>query len=160
LLFGTDMLSSFAEAGRVAEGLAACDLVVSYDLFMHETARRFVDVFLPGTAWLEELGCKSTNTHLYLMDKILEPAREAPPLPFLLKGLAARLGLSPEFYPWENTEGPLDAILDHASTGRATVASLRAAGGILPLAVSHVGHPSLAFDTPSGKVEFYSERAV
>ena len=160
LLFGTDMLSSFADALQVADGLARADLVVSYDLFMHETARRFADVFLPGTAWLEELGCKSTNTHLYLMDKALEPPGEARPLPFILRGLAARLGLPSEFYPWEDAEGPLDAILDHPSTGHATVASLRAAGGIRALAISHVGHPGLVFDTPSGKVEFFSERAM
>jgi anaerobic selenocysteine-containing dehydrogenase len=160
LLFGTDMLSSFADAGRVAAGLLGADLVVSHDLFMNDTARRCADVFLPGTSWLEEVGCKSTNTHLYLMDKVLEPAGEARPLAFILKGLAARLGLSREFYPWESDEGPLDAILDHPATGRATVASLRAAGGMHPLAISHVAHPDLVFDTPSGKVEFHSERAT
>jgi anaerobic selenocysteine-containing dehydrogenase len=160
LLFGTDMLSSFADAGRVAEGLARAELVVSYDLFMNDTARRFADVFLPGTSWLEELGCKSTNTHLYLMDRILDPPGETRPPSFILKGLAARLGLPREFYPWESDEGPLDAILDHPATGHATVASLRAAGGIHPLAISHVAYPDLVFDTPSGKVEFYSERAA
>ena len=122
LLFGTDMLSSFADAGRVAEGLAGADLVVSHDLFMNDTARQLADVFLPSTSWLEELGCKSTNTHLYLMDKVLEPPGEARPLPFILKGLAARLGLPRDFYPWESDEGPLDAILDHPATGHATVA--------------------------------------
>src|SRR5215510_751010 len=38
LLFGTDMLSSFADARRVAEGLARAELVVSHDLFMNDTA--------------------------------------------------------------------------------------------------------------------------
>jgi anaerobic selenocysteine-containing dehydrogenase len=74
LLLGTNMLSSYADAGQVAEGLARQDLVVSYDLFMNDTARRFADVVLPATAWLEELGCKATNTHLYLMPQVLEPA--------------------------------------------------------------------------------------
>ncbi len=160
LLFGTDMLSSFAEAGQVAEGLARSELIVCHDLFMNDTARRFADVVLPSTAWLEELGCKSTNTHLYLMDRALEPPGETRALPFILKGLAGRLGLPPEFYPWERDEGPIDAILDHPSTGHATVAALRAEGGIRPLAISHVAYPDLAFDTPSGKVEFYSERAA
>src|SRR6185503_15617532 len=50
----TDMLSSFADATRVAEGLARTDLVVSYDLFLNDTARRLADVVLPATAWLEE----------------------------------------------------------------------------------------------------------
>jgi len=67
LLLGTNMLSSFADAGRVADGLDKAEMVVSVDLFMNETARRFADVVLPGTAWLEELGFKVTNTHLYLM---------------------------------------------------------------------------------------------
>src|SRR5262249_20122591 len=159
LLFGTDMLSSFADSARLAEGLARTELVVCHDLFMSDTARRFADVVLPSTAWLEEVGCKSTNTHLYLMDKILDGPGQTRPVPFILKGLAARLGLPADYYPWASDEGPLDAILDHPSTGRATVAALRAEGGIRPLAVSHVAHPDLRFETPSGKVELYSERA-
>jgi len=160
LLFGTDMLSSFADAGQVAAGLAQTDLVVCHDLFMNDTARRFADIVLPSTSWLEEIGCKSTNTHLYLMEKALDPPAEARPLAPILKELAARLGVSPEFYPWAGDEGPIDAILDHPSTGHATVAALRAEGGIRPLQVSHVAYPDLRFPTPSGKVELYSEQAA
>jgi anaerobic selenocysteine-containing dehydrogenase len=159
LIFGTDMLSSYADAARVAEGLARADLIVSHDLFLNDTARRFADVVLPGTAWLEEIGCKSTNTHLYLMPKILEPPGEARPAAWILRELAARLDV-PDFYPWTSDEGPLDAILDHPSTGHATVAALRAEGGIRALRISHVAHPGHAYATPSGKVEFHSERAV
>ncbi len=158
LLFGTDMLSSFADTERLAEGLARTDLCVSYDLFMNDTARRFADVILPSTSWLEELGCKSTNTHLYLMPQILDPPGEARSAIWVLKELARRLGLG-DFFPWENDEGPLDAILDHPSTGHATVAALRREGGIRALRISHVAYPTHAFDTPSGKVELYSERA-
>jgi anaerobic selenocysteine-containing dehydrogenase len=158
LLFGTDMLSSYADAGSLAEGLARTDLVVAYDLFMNDTARRFADVILPATAWLEELGCKSTNTHLYLMPKILEPAGETRPIGWVLTELAQRLGIA-DFYPWNNDEGPIDAILDHPATGHATVAALRAEGGIRELKISHVAHPDLRFPTPSGKIELYSERA-
>jgi anaerobic selenocysteine-containing dehydrogenase len=158
LLFGTDMLSSYADAARVAEGLARCDLVVSHDLFLNDTARRAAHVVLPATAWLEELGCKSTNTHLYLMPKILEPPGEVRSAAWVLRELARRLGLD-DFFPWPTDEGPLDAILDHPATGHATVGALRAEGGIRPLRVSPVAHPDLRFATPSGKVEFYSERA-
>jgi anaerobic selenocysteine-containing dehydrogenase len=159
LLFGTDMLSSFADAERVAAGLARLDLLVSHDLFPNDTARRFADVLLPGTAWLEEVGAKSTNTHLYLMPKVLEPPGEARPAIWVMRELAGRLGLS-DFYPWAGETGALDAILDHPATGHASVAALAAEGGIRALRVSHVGHPDLRFATPSGKVEFYSERAA
>ena len=159
LLFGTNMLSSYADAERVAEGLGRADLVVSHDLFWNETARRFADVVLPGTSWLEELGCKSTNTHLYLMPKVLEPPGEARPAVWILRELARRLGVD-DFYPWATDEGPLDAILDHPATGHATVAALRAESGIRSLRISHVGHPTHAYATPSGKVELYSARAA
>ena len=159
LLLGTDMLSSFADATRVAEGLARTDLVVSYDLFLNDTARRRADVVLPATAWLEELGCKSTNTHLYLMPKALEAPGAARPIAWVLQELARRLDLD-DFFPWDSEGGPLDAILDHPATGHATAAALAAEGGIRALNVSPVAHPDLRFPTPSGKIELYSERAI
>ena len=159
LLFGTDMVSSFADAGRVGAALGRLDLLATYDLFMHDTARRHADLVLPSTSWLEDNGCKSTNTHLYLMPKILEPPGEARPPAWVLRELARRLDVS-DFFPWADEAGPLDAILDHPATGHATAAALAAEGGIRALRVSHVAYPDLAFDTPSRKVEFVSERAA
>jgi anaerobic selenocysteine-containing dehydrogenase len=159
LLFGTDMLSSFADAGRVDAALARLDLLGTYDLFMHDTARRHADLALPATSWLEDTGCKSTNTHLYLMPKILDPPGEARSPSWVLRELAARLGVR-DFFPWADVKGAIDAILDHPSTGHATVAALEAEGGIRARNVSHVAYPDLAFDTPSGKVEFLSSRAA
>ena len=159
LLFGTDMLSSFADADEVARGLARTELVVSYDLFLNDTARRCADVVLPATSWLEETGCKSTNTHLYLMPPALPPPGETRTMVWILRQLADRLGVA-DFYPWASADGPLDAILDHPSTGHATLATLRAENGIRALNVSPVAHPDRVFDTPSGKVEFLSAQAA
>ncbi len=158
LLLGTDMLSSFADAGQVARGLARTDLVASFDLFMNDTTRRLADVVLPGTSWLEELGCKSTNTHLYLMPRVIDPPGECRSVIWVLRELAKRLSID-DFFPWRDEEALLDVILDHPATGHATVAALRAEGGIRPLRVSHVAHPDLAFPTPSGKIELVSEKA-
>jgi anaerobic selenocysteine-containing dehydrogenase len=158
LLFGTNMISSFADAEHLATGLARAELVVSYDIFMNDTARRFADVVLPSTSWLEQLGCKSTNTHLYLMPQALEPPGETRPLSWILQQLGERLGLQ-SFFPWASEAGAIDAILDHPSTGHATVASLRDQGGIAALQVSHVAYPEHHYHTPSGRVEFYSARA-
>jgi len=159
LLFGTDMLSSYADAGRVQAALGNLDLLVSHDLFWNGTVRDHADLVLPSTSWLEDLGCKSTNTHLYLMPKVLEPPGEARSATWILRELARLLDL-PEFFPWEDEAGPLDALLDHPSTGQATVAALSAEGGMRALAISPIAYPDLAFDTPSGKVEFLSERAT
>jgi anaerobic selenocysteine-containing dehydrogenase len=159
LLFGTDMLSSFADANRVAEGLARQDLVVSYDLFENDTARRFADILLPSTSWLEELGCKATNTHVYLMPQALPAPAETRSVPWVLRELAARLGLD-DFFPWKDDAALIDAMLDVPATGHATVEAMTAEGGMRAMNVSHVGHPDLTFPTPSGKLEFFSERAV
>jgi anaerobic selenocysteine-containing dehydrogenase len=158
MLFGTDMLSSYADAGSVAKGLEKADLVVSHELFMNDTARRFADVVLPSTCWLEELGAKSTNTHLYLMERALEPAGEARTVAHVMRELASRLSLS-DFFPWKSDEELIDALIDHPSTGHATVAALRKEGGMRALRVSHVAHPERRFPTPSGRIEFRSEFA-
>ncbi len=158
MLMGTNMFSSFADAGDVALGLQRTKLVVSYDLFLNETARGFADVVLPATAWLEELGCKMTHTHLYLMEQALSPPRETRSLYALIKELAERLDLN-GFHPWTSEEAMINAILDHPCTGHATVAKLREEGGIRALNISHVANPTLDFDTPSRKIEFYSEQA-
>jgi len=158
LLFGTDMLSSYADAAAVAKGLARADLVVSHDLFMNDTARRCADIVLPSTSWLEEVGAKSTNTHLYLMERALDAPGEARTVSFVLRELAERLEVA-GFFPWGDDEAMIDAIIDHPATGNATVAKLRAAGGIRELRISHVAHPDRRFPTPSGKIEFVSEQA-
>lgn len=159
MVSGGNMASSFADTARLGSGFAELELVVTHDLFMHETARRYADIVLPATSWLEDIGCKATATHLYLMDRHMEPPGETRSVARLARDLAVRLGLD-GFYPWPDEVGHIDAVLDHPSTGHATVASLRACRGIAPLRVSHVGHLDFRFSTPSGKVEFRSDRAA
>ncbi len=159
LLFGTNMLSSFADAGRLKRAMAGMDLVVSFDLFMNDTARACADIVLPGTSWLEETGYKMTNTHLYLMDQAISARGESRTASWVMQQLAERLGID-DFYPWADTDELMTAVFDHPATGGVTPEQLRAQDGRQPLAVSHVAHPDLRFGTPSGRVEFVSERAV
>ena len=92
------------------------------------------------------------------MERALEPPGETRTVSWVLRQLAARLDV-PDFYPWAGEDGPIDALIDHPSTGGATVAALRAEDGMRALSISHVAHPDLAFPTPSRKIELYSERA-
>lgn len=158
LSLGSNFLSSFPDANRTRKALEQTDLVVSYDIFMNQTAREVADVILPGTIWLEEIGVKATNTHVYLADKALPAAGSAQPLFELYKGLAERLGVE-DVYPWASQEDAIDAVLDHPATSHATVATMRAHGGRAALQISHVAYPERQFDTPSGKIEFRSARA-
>ena len=159
LLTGTDMVSSFADAGRLARGLERVELIVCHDLFPNETIRQHADLVLPATAWLEQLGAKMTYTHLYLMEQALPAPGETLTLSAILRALAGELGVG-DFFPWESDAGLIDAIIGHPSTGHATVAALRAEAGRRALRVSPQGHPDHRFPTPSGKVELYSQRAA
>jgi anaerobic selenocysteine-containing dehydrogenase len=158
LLFGTNMLSSFPQRARLTRALERLDLVVSHDLFMNETAARHAHLVLPSTAWLEELGCKMTHTHLYLSDALLSPEGECRSTYQVLKDLAQHLKIAC-FHPWDSIEAMFDAVINQPFTGQASIASLRAGEGRAALRVSHIGHADLHFDTPSGKLELYSEQA-
>jgi len=158
LLAGCNMTSSFADSEKLEKGMAATGLVVCHDLFMSETARRYADIILPGTSWLEDYGAKRTHTHVYLLDKAVEPAGEARTIQDILRGLADHLGVE-DFFPWSDQAAMIDAILDHPSTGHATVASMKANGGRAKLKISPVAYPNGDFPTPSGKIEFFSQQA-
>ncbi|MEM9061715.1 MAG: molybdopterin-dependent oxidoreductase [Pseudomonadota bacterium] len=158
LTLGSNFLSSFPDTNRTRAALAKTDLVVSYDIFWNQTGREVADIVLPGTIWLEEVGIKATNTHVYLADKALPRAGQGRPLYELYQGLAARLGIA-DVYPWASQEAAIDAVLDHPGTGHATVAGMRANGGRAELQISPVAYPTHAFHTPSGKIEFFSRKA-
>ncbi|MBY8977766.1 molybdopterin-dependent oxidoreductase [Rhodobacteraceae bacterium NNCM2] len=156
---GANFLSSFPDANRAREALARADLVVAYDIFPNQTIREAAHVVLPGTIWLEEIGAKSTNTHVYLSDRALAPSGDVRPAFEIYRGLADRLGVA-NVYPWPDQEAAVNAVLDHPATGHATTEKLRANGGRAALQISHVAYPTRAFHTPSGKIEFFSARAA
>jgi anaerobic selenocysteine-containing dehydrogenase len=161
-VLGSNILSSFADTSAIEQGLQHVGLVVAYDIFMSETIRRCADLVLPGTIWLEELGVKDTATHIYLMERALPTAGETRPLLRILRDLAEQLKI-PDYFPWHDQEAYLNALLAPQKTNDGcslTLAELRRQGGIWQKSnLSHIAYPDHRFHTPSGKVEFWSERA-
>lgn len=162
-LFGSNMLSNFADANELARGLAKIKLIVSYDLFMNETARRCADLVLPATAWLEDYGLKQTATHIYLMERALMPAGECRSLITVVRELAQRLAIA-DIFPWQDEEDYINALLaaQKLENGEPlTVAELRRRGGYWQKNnLSHIAYQERSFATPSKKIEFWSERAL
>ncbi len=162
LIFGSNMLSSFADANELARGLARVRLIVSYDLFMNATARRCADLVLPATAWLEDMGLKQTATHIYLMERALSPEGECRSLSTILRELARSLAIA-NFFPWRDDEDYINALLAAQKTESGeplTVAELRRRGGYWQKNnLSHIAYQEQRFQTPSQKIEFWSERA-
>lgn len=161
-LLGSNILSSFSDANEIERGLAKMKLIVAYDLFMNESARRCADLVLPATAWLEDMGLKQTGTHIYLMERALTPEGECRTISTILRDLAERLDL-PNFFPWQDDEAYINALLaaQKTETGEPlTVAELRKRGGYWQKnGLAHVAYREGNFQTPSRKIEFWSERA-
>ncbi|GHO62130.1 molybdopterin oxidoreductase [Ktedonobacter sp. SOSP1-52] len=162
LVLGSNMLSTFADNNALARGLEQIKFIVSFDLFMNETARRYADLILPGTAWLEDIGLKQTATHMYLMERALEPEGECRSLITVLRQLADRLELE-NFFPWANEEEYINALLAKQQTSsgkKLTVDDLRTSSGYWQKSgLEHIAYLDHQYHTPSKKVEFWSERA-
>jgi anaerobic selenocysteine-containing dehydrogenase len=158
LLLGTNVLASYADSGGLAEGLARVGLIVAHDLFPNATIRRFADVVLPGTSWLEETGLKDTATHIYLMDRAIAPVADARSVTRLIFDLATRLDLA-HIFPWSTQEEVVDAMLAGLDEGRLDLQRLRQEDGRYERKMSQVAYPDHRYHTPSGQVELFSERA-
>ncbi|HEY7415450.1 MAG TPA: molybdopterin-dependent oxidoreductase, partial [Ktedonobacteraceae bacterium] len=162
LLFGTNMLSGFADTNELARGLAKVKLIVSHDLFMNATIRQYADLILPATAWLEDIGLKQTSTHIYLMEPALAPEGECRSIIAIVRELAQRLKIA-NVFPWLNEEDYVNALLaaQKTETGEPlTVDILRQHGGYWQKnGLSHIAYQTRSFATPSKKVELWSERA-
>ncbi|MGE3271852.1 MAG: molybdopterin-dependent oxidoreductase [Chloroflexota bacterium] len=159
LLLGTNSLSSFADSDGLAAGLDRIGTIVSHDLFHTETTRRYADIVLPGTSWLEETGLKDTATHIYLTDQALAPYAETRSVARFISDLADGIG-RPDIFPWEGQEGGVNAMLAGLDGGALTVERLRQMDGRYERKISHVAYPDHKYHTPSGKIELYSERAA
>ncbi len=163
LLLGSNMLNTFADNNEVAKGLERIGLIVAHDLFTNATSRRFADLLLPSTAWLEDLGLKDTDTHIYLMEQALQPAGECRSLVTVMRELAGKLGY-PEVFPWHDQEAFVDVMLSRQKTETGeplTLAELRKRGGYWPKnRLRHVAYQEHRFQSPSQKVEFWSDRAA
>jgi anaerobic selenocysteine-containing dehydrogenase len=78
------------------------------------------------------------------------------------RDLAVQLAIA-DFFPWQDEEAYLNTLLVPQRTGEGgslTIEQLRQKGGLWQKSgLSHVAYPDRRFHTPSGKVEFWSERA-
>jgi anaerobic selenocysteine-containing dehydrogenase len=145
------------DSGRVRRGLAREDLfTVVHDPFVSDTAR-YADLVLPAAVYLETEDFYRSYGAYYVQfgTRALEPHGEAWSNVRLAQELARRLGVTDPLFSM-TTDELLRRLFANARGPAATidVARLRDAGPI-KLHPYPDGQP---FATPSGKLEFYSER--
>lgn len=101
---------------------------------------------------------KDTATHIYLIDQALDPYAETRSVARFISDVADGIGRS-DIFPWDGQEGGVNAMLAGLDGGTLTVERLRQTEGRYERKISHVAYPDHRYQTPSGKIELYSERA-
>lgn len=159
LVIGANPALTFPNSRRVQQALGRLEFLAVMDLFHTETSRH-ADLVLPAATFPEKTElCDLRNsgplTRLSLVPPAIRPQGEAWPEWRLWFELARRLGFGGQF-PWRDLE---EAIEDHAESLGTTFSELKASPqGVECGAESFRRYESEGFPTPSGKVEFFSER--
>lgn len=151
LLFASNPLLAYANTSLAKEALDKIDFLVSADYFMNPTAE-LADIVLPAAHWAErddidDLG----GGFVFAQPKAVEPLGECWDEKKILVELAKRLGLKDY---WKSVGEIMDYRLAEVGI---TFEQLKQVGQI-ERKVEYKGYEkSGKFNTPSGKVELYSD---
>jgi len=149
-------LVTAANSNRFKEALEQVEFLVVIDMFMTQTAK-LADVFLPVTTTFEKTQLNMaglTANRLFLQDKVIEPVGESKPDWQIIFDLAKALHLSKHF-PFPSIEDAIDFQLE--PSGITTDILRKNTDGIKNQGPKEKKYFDNGFNTPSGKVEFYSE---
>jgi len=148
---------TMTDANRVKKALEKLEFLVVIDLFLNRTAS-FADVVLPASGCFEKTQLNRAyirNNPVILQNQVIDCAGQSRPDWQIVFELGRRLGLEKEF-PWQTVEEAIDYQLE--PTGL-TVERLRQnPAGLRAEELRYRKYLSGGFDTPSGKVEFFSKR--
>ncbi|WP_291320510.1 molybdopterin-dependent oxidoreductase [Desulfonatronospira sp.] len=148
---------TMADSSRVQKAFESLDFMVVIDPFFTRTAE-FADVILPASMCFEktQLNRASLRTSpVILQDQAIEPLPGTWPDWKIIFALAEKLGLKKEF-PWHDVQEAIDFQLEPSGI---TVEKLRnSPQGIRDGEQLFEKHRTKGFNTPSGKVEFFSHR--
>lgn len=155
---GSNPALVWPNTGRTMEALNKLELLVVIDLFMTETARQ-ADIVLPSATFLEQRAFKDyRNLGLPLLlagEKVVEPRGSCKPDWRIWVELGRKMGWGDHF-PWETDEELIGHLLE--PSGVTLEQFKEKPGGIFVIKQEYQRYLKAGkFNTPSGKVEIYSE---
>lgn len=158
-VYATNLLQALPNEAETIKAIQQLDLLVVIDVVPSEIAG-WADVVLPESVYLERHD--ELNVELFkepfiaLRQPVVEPPHDQRPNWWIARELSQHLGLG-AFFPWKNIEEYLEHRLKE---GGYDYAALKRDGILLgPRAPLYYedGAPA-EFDTPSQKIEFYSQQ--
>ena len=159
IVYSTNLMNALPNEAETLKAIQALDLLVVIDTMPSEIAG-YADVILPENVFLERydelLVGWGRRGWMSLRQPVVEAPAEQKPGWWIAKELAGRLGI-PECMPFKDMKEYLAARVEK---GGFSFAKLEAEGVIMggkePNTVEE--GLELKFDTPSGKVEFWSDQ--
>lgn len=151
---GGNPLLSYANATETFEAMKTLDFLAVSEIFLAPTAQ-LADIVLPAATHFEfdDIGHFGLpHGFILARPKIVEPLGECWPDSKILNELGKRMGYGQYF--WNGTRESLDEILKPAGMTYDDFKNV----GILKGKWEYRGHEKKGFNTPSGKVEIYSQQ--
>lgn len=154
-IYGMNPAVTLPNQNAVRAGLSRSDVfVVVHETHWTETAK-LADVILPAPTYLEKRDIVISDHHPYcrLSVKAIEPLGESRDEVSLMHELARQMGLTKEWLYEDPSEALRKSLMNAFENG--SVDDLFS-GKVMKLKLK----PTNEYQTPSGKVELYSSRAV
>jgi anaerobic selenocysteine-containing dehydrogenase len=144
------------------EAIPELDFIVNINVRLDWTAE-YADIVLPDTTIFERMTVSAVQQHVVLSGPAIEPLFEARTTTWIWSELAKRVGLGEYFQ--HTDEDYIRMMLDSEdpSLEGITFEKLQEAGGLMRANVPrepYVALSAMYFDTPTGRMEFYSERLL
>jgi len=159
LVYATNLLQALPARDETIRAIQNLDLLVVVDLVPSEIAG-WADVVLPEAGYLERYDDLHVGPFkrpfVGLRQPVVDPPQGQKPNWWMAKRLAEKLGLG-AYYPWETVEQYLRHRVEDAGLSWEELRSKGViAGDEEPLYFEDGA--AAEFDTPSGKIEFYSDQ--
>ncbi len=149
-------IQEYPNTNKVKEALGKLDFLVVHELFMTETAK-MADIVLPASTFFEKTElCKTQNLALtkyfQVSHKVMEPLYESLPEWRFICLLAKRMGL--EGFDYSSEEEIIDEIIKPVGLRTSDLGE----SGVYSVPFEVGAMRRDGFNTPSGKIEIYSEQ--
>lgn len=157
LVIGCNPALTWPNTDKFKKGRRNLDLMVVVDVFMTDTAK-MADVILPGTTFLERSELRRypmrNRILITLANRVAEPVGNSMEESRILTELGKRMGYA-DYFPWKDADELFQYLLKESNI---TLDQLRQnPGGVYYAQREFQKYLTHGFDTPSKKVEIYSE---
>ena len=152
LIVGTNPMTSWPDSNKVKQAFEQLDLLVVSELFMTPTAM-MADIVLPAASFLEYAGVTQGQDGSIHYQASLQKVGDAKPDHQIIAEIGHAMGVMPVYNDndfWKSALSPVNIDLTQLKAQTSIIAEIDNE--------QTLSYLSTGFNTPSGKVELYSQK--